>query len=289
MFLFRFKIITMLEGRYFVLAVICSLALCKEAAEVPLDMAPDAVDDMYVGCVKDALNKFVLSDLLREELNNSKDFQRAWHHSQTSACTKVIPGGVKEHTTALRTFVTSDDIFRMTLNSAVYAYGTNTTTYEDSFYFKSLHFLLMDSIRLLNPGTCKTLYAFSEPKFSVQKGSSVRFGKFYMAYSNLDILKERDIDGETILGITTCFFADLGDNICQHDDPVTLISPTEVFTVEDVKTVEEDNDVSYNMILIKHSQLKSTHNCYMFSRSFDDAPSLWLVLALLTSSFFITR
>lgn len=287
MFLSRFK---MLEGRYFVLAVICSLAFCiKVAAEVPLDMAPDAVDDMYKGCTKDALNKIVLSDLLKEELNNSEAFQRAWSHSQTSACTKVIPKGVKEHTMALRTFVSSPESFRTALNNAVYAYGTNTTTYEDNFYFKSLHFLLMDSIRLLNPGTCKTLYAFSEPKFSVQKGSSVRFGRFYVAYSNLDTLKERDIDGETVLGITTCFFAELGDNICQHDDPITLISPTEEFTVEDVKTVEEDSDVSYTMILIKHSQLKSTHNCYMFSRSFDDAPSLWLVLALLTSSFFITR
>lgn len=280
----------MLERRYCALAVICSLALClKVAAEMPLDMAPDAVDDMYEGCAKDALNKFVLSDLLTEELNNSEVFREAWHDSQTSACTKVIPGGVKEHTMALQTFVTNDDPFRTTLNNAVYAFGTNTTTYEDSFSFKSLHFLLMDSIRLLNPATCKTVYAFSDPKCSAQQGSSVRLGRFYSAYSNLDILKERDLDGEVILGITTCFFADLGDNICHDDDPITLLSPTEEFTVEDVKTVVEDDDVSYPMIILKHSQLKSMHNCYMFSRSSDDAPSHWLVLALLTSSFFIIR
>uniref|UniRef100_A0A8C6U316 NAD(P)(+)--arginine ADP-ribosyltransferase n=1 Tax=Neogobius melanostomus TaxID=47308 RepID=A0A8C6U316_9GOBI len=233
--------------------------------KMPLDMAPDAVDDMYEGCAKDALNKFVFSNLLKEELNNSEAFQRAWDQSQTPACTKIIPGGMKEHTTALRTYVTSDETFRKNLNNAVYTCGTNTTTYEDNFYFKSLHFLLMDSIQLLNPGACKTVYAFSDPIFTVQNGTRVRFGRFYMAYSDLDILKkERDMYGEVILGINTCFFAELEGNIC-HDDPIRLLSPTEEFTVEEVKTVEEDG-ASYNMIMLKHSQLKGMHNCYMFSR-----------------------
>uniref|UniRef100_A0A8C6U0R8 NAD(P)(+)--arginine ADP-ribosyltransferase n=1 Tax=Neogobius melanostomus TaxID=47308 RepID=A0A8C6U0R8_9GOBI len=181
-------------------------------------MAPDAVDDMYEGCAKDALN--------------NEAFQRAWDQSQTPACTKIIPGGMKEHTTALQTYVTSDETFRKNLNNAVYTCGTNTTTYEDNFYFKSLHFLLMDSIRLLNPGACKTVYAFSDPIFT----------------------KERDLYDEVILGINTCFFAELEGNIC-HDDPIRLLSPTEEFTVEEVKTVEEDG-ASYNMIMLKHSQLK---------------------------------
>lgn len=278
----------MLYRRHLVPAVICSLALCiNVAAEVPLDMAPDAVDDMYKGCTKDALNKFVLSDLLKEEINSSEAFLRAWRHSQISTCSKLIPGGVKEHTMALQTYVNSADTFRTTLNNAVYTYGTNTTTYYDNFHFKSLHFFLMDSIRLLNPGTCRTVHAFSDPKFSVQKGSTVRFGRFYLAFSNQDILKERDWEDEVILDITTCFSADLGDNIC-HDDPITLLSPTEEFTVEDVKTIEDEN-ASYKRILLKHSELKSMHNCYMFSRSSDDAPSHWLVLVLLTSSFFVSR
>lgn len=277
----------MQEGRYFALIIIYSLAFyIKVTAEEPLDMAPDAVDDMYEGCTKDALKRFVHSDLLKEELNNTEAFQRAWHRSQSPACPKVLLGGVKEHTTALRTYVTSPDTFKTALNNAVHSYGTNATTYEDNFNFKSLHFLLMDSIRLLNPGTCKTVYAFSDPKFSVQKGSTVRFGRFYLAHSNLDTLKETDIDGEVILAINTCFFADLGDNIC-HDEPVTLLSPTEEFVVENVETVKEVDDVSYLLILLKRIQLKSKHNCYIFSRSSNDVPSHWLALALLTSSFFI--
>lgn len=279
--------INMLGGKYFVLAVIYSLPFCiKVLAEVPLDMAPNAVDDMYKGCTKEALDKFVFSDLLKEELNNSRAFQNAWNKSQELECT-TPPVGQKEHTAALRTYVTSIDPFRRTLDEAVYSYGTNATIYKDHFYFKSLHFLLMDSMRLLHPGTCKMVYAFSEPRFTAQNGSRVRFGRFYLAYPNIDILKEQDIDNEVILSINTCYFADLGNNIC-YDDQVILLSPTEEFTVEDVRTVTED-DQSYQMIFLKHSQLKGKHNCYMFSRSSDSAPSHWLVTALLTSSFFILR
>lgn len=288
MFASIFKKLDVLEWRDYVLVLICCMAFCiKVTAEVAPDLAPDAVDDLYNGCAKDALHRFVDSDLLREELNHSRAFQRAWHRSQSPACPHVPSGGVKEHTAALRTYVTSTDTFRNALNNAVHSYGTNTTTYEDHFLFKSLHFLLMDSIRLLHPGTCKTVYAFSDPKFSVQKGSTVRFGRFSLAYSSLDTLKERDIDDEVILGINTCFFADLGENIC-HDEPVTLLSPTEKFMVENVRTVAEE-DVSYHMVLLKHTQLQAMHNCYMFSRSSVGALSPWPVLTLLTSSLFIIR
>lgn len=277
----------MMGGSSFFLAVIFSFHLCiKVAAEVPLDMAPDAVDDMYEGCTKEAQEKLVFN-VLKEELNHSSAFQSEWRSAQTPACTK-LPVGTKEHTTALRTYVTSNDHFRTTVNNAVFSYGTNATTYEEHFHFKALHFLLMDSMRLLHPGTCKIVYAFSEPKFSAQNGSRVRFGRFYLAYPSMEILKEVEIDGEIVLSINTCYFVNLGDNIC-HNDHIILLSPTEEFTVEDVKTVKEENDVSYQMISLKHSQLKSKRNCYMFSRSSDDVPSQWLVLVLLTSSFFILR
>ncbi|KAJ0033789.1 hypothetical protein NQD34_000896 [Periophthalmus magnuspinnatus] len=273
----------MKEGRYLGLAVICTLTLCiKAAAETPLDMAPDAVDDMYEGCAKDALDKLVLSDMLQEELNKSIDFSTLWN-SQSSRCPKLIPGGLKQHTTALRTIAMDDGNFITKLNMDVYAYGTNTTTY-DGFYFKSLHFLLMDSIRLLHtPLThCKTVYSFSSPISKAQKGSTVRLGRFWIGFSSLKEIEE-DIDDQDILNITTCFFADLGENIC-NDMPVTLLSPAEEFTVEDVRDIK--GDPSYHMIVLKHSQLKSMHNCYIFSSSPDIAPH-WLLLALLTPSFFI--
>ncbi|XP_072320034.1 ecto-ADP-ribosyltransferase 4 [Eucyclogobius newberryi] len=279
----------MQEGRKLVLAVICSLVLCIEvAAEIPSDMAPDAVDDMYEGCTKNALKKFVLSDLLQEELNDSVVFQKAWDLALSSACPKVIQGGLKQHSTALRTMASDEGTFREQLNNAVYTLGTNITTYENHFHFKSFHFLLMDSIRLLNPvpPTCPTVYSFSDLKFNVPKGSTVRLGQFWIGYPSLEILKKaRDIDDEHILSITTCFFANLGDNIC-NEEPMFLLSPAEEFTVEDFRHVKEEDDLSYHMTVLKHSRLKSTHNCYSFSRS-PGISSHWIFLALLIPSFYI--
>uniref|UniRef100_A0AAV2LLJ4 NAD(P)(+)--arginine ADP-ribosyltransferase n=1 Tax=Knipowitschia caucasica TaxID=637954 RepID=A0AAV2LLJ4_KNICA len=187
----KLRDINMQEVQYLILAVVCSLSL---GSKIPLDMALDAVDDMYDGCSKDALNKFVLSDLLQEEMNQSIIFQKAWHQSQ-SACPKLIPGGLKQHTTALLTIASDDDSFRKTLNNAVFTDGANSTIYEEHFNYKSIHFLLMDSLRLLHTA--------------------------------------------------------------------------EEFRVEDVRTVKEDEDLSYHLIVLKHSKLKSEHNCYVFSRSPD--------------------
>ncbi|CAL9699717.1 unnamed protein product [Knipowitschia caucasica] len=256
----------MQEVQYLILAVVCSLSL---GSKIPLDMALDAVDDMYDGCSKDALNKFVLSDLLQEEMNQSIIFQKAWHQSQ-SACPKLIPGGLKQHTTALLTIASDDDSFRKTLNNAVFTDGANSTIYEEHFNYKSIHFLLMDSLRLLHTGqnVCTTVYAFSDFDFSAVKGSTVRLGRFTIGYPSLQILKKRDIDDEVILSITSCFFANLGENIC-IEEPSILLSPAEEFRVEDVRTVKEDEDLSYHLIVLKHSKLKSEHNCYVFSRSPD--------------------
>ncbi|XP_020786260.1 GPI-linked NAD(P)(+)--arginine ADP-ribosyltransferase 1 [Boleophthalmus pectinirostris] len=275
----------MKDGKYVVLAALCTLTLCiKVAAQIPLDMAPDAVDDMYEGCAKDALNKFVLSDFLQVELNNSKSFREAWLQAESSDCTKLIPGGLKQHTTALRTII-EDDHYLLSLNYEVYEYGTNVTTYED-FNYKSLHFLLMDSIKHLDSGlaNCKTVYSFSDLDFIAQNGSTVRLGRFWIGYPSLErILKERDLNNEVILSITTCFSADLGENIC-NEESVTLISPAEEFTVEDVRVVKDPD--TFTSIVLKHSQMKSMHNCYIFSRCADSSPH-WLFLVLLTPSFFI--
>lgn len=264
------------------LSVFCFTAFCNiviAEKKVLLDMAPDAVDDLYMGCTKEALDKFVHSGLFREELNSSEAFQ-----TTTTQCSKVIPGGLKEHTVALLAFLNGGANFRETLNSAVYSSAANISTYINSFHFKSFHFLLMDSIKLLNK-SCETVYAFSDTKFKAHTGSNVRFGRFYSGYS-FDTIAEEDLDDGVILNITTCFSAHLGDNICSKEETI-LLSPAEVFAVEDVRTMTKESDESYTMIVLKHSTVNSMHNCQIFSRSPADTASHWLVLALL-ASFYIT-
>ncbi|XP_044045091.1 ecto-ADP-ribosyltransferase 5 isoform X2 [Siniperca chuatsi] len=134
-----------------------------------LDMAPNAVDDMYSGCRKEAMEKFIHSGLLQQEQNGNKGFQKAW--SENTQCSKLIPGKIKEHTTALLAYANGDEDFQRTFGNAVEKLGVNVSIYEDHFHFKSLHFLLMDSMMLMNPKKCKTMYALSGKKYTAKKGS----------------------------------------------------------------------------------------------------------------------
>lgn len=232
-------------------------------------MAPDAVDVTYTGCREQAMEEFINSGLLEQELNHTEEFKEEW--SASTKCGKLIPGGVKEHTTALRAFVNefvNEQIgsnYLRIFDYAVATTGANISTYTDDFHFKPLYFLLMDAITLLNPKMCKTLFYISE-EFTAKKGSEVRFGKFIIGYPNyIKYLKDTDMDGLVLFNITSCFYANLGDNICRWDN-LTLLSSTEVFTVEEVKTITDDNDSTYTNVVLNHSRLVNKPGCKSFSR-----------------------
>ncbi|XP_033181564.1 ecto-ADP-ribosyltransferase 3-like isoform X3 [Mastacembelus armatus] len=154
----------MWDMKKLLLAAITSIALYCTKATAKLDMAPNAVDDMYKGCHKEVM-KIVHSDLLGQELNNSMHFQKAWNAN--TKCPMLIPGGTKEHTTAIMAYVNGDAEFTQTFDREVKTMGVNVSTYE-RFKFKSLHFLLMDSLRLLKPKDYMGLISPAEV-FTVEK------------------------------------------------------------------------------------------------------------------------
>ncbi|XP_075947401.1 ecto-ADP-ribosyltransferase 4 [Anarhichas minor] len=248
------------------------------AGSAQLDMAPNAVDYMYDGCREEAMEKFIHSGLLRQELNNSKEFQEAW---DADTCSKLIPGGTKEHTAALLAYADWNEEGN-TFDNAVETLGGNVNIYEKQFHFKALHFLLMDSMLLLSTKNCTTLYAVQEKEYTAQKGSKVRFGRFAKVYSSVRKLMV-DLDQKVLFNITSCFFANLGD-ICSQDQ-MTLISPAEVFTVEAVNKKSEDGN-KFTEIVLKNSELSSSHNCYSLSGSPADVSTQWLVLMLVALSLF---
>uniref|UniRef100_A0A669EXN4 NAD(P)(+)--arginine ADP-ribosyltransferase n=1 Tax=Oreochromis niloticus TaxID=8128 RepID=A0A669EXN4_ORENI len=216
----------------------------------------NVVDDLYYGCREEAMKKFIESDVLKQELNNSEGFQKAWNKS--IECSKQIPRGRKEHTAALSVYLNRNKLFMQTLNKAIETMGGNVSIYENHFPFKSLHFLLMDSMRLLKPQECKNFYVFQDGQTQPQKGSTVRFTSFTLAYSDYEELKSfEDVTEKTILYLTSCFFVNLKDYVCGQDKDEILLSPAEVFTVEQVERKK---------IVLKQSGLKSSHNCYIFSR-----------------------
>uniref|UniRef100_A0A3Q3IEC8 NAD(P)(+)--arginine ADP-ribosyltransferase n=1 Tax=Monopterus albus TaxID=43700 RepID=A0A3Q3IEC8_MONAL len=246
-------------------AVWFNIKLCgsRHGAKL-LDMAPNAVDDMYTGCHKEAMKNFIHSGLLERELNNSKGFQKAW--KANPKCSKPIPGGIKEHSAALLAYANADEEFTQTLNNAVETMGVNVSTYENHFHFKSLHFLLMDAFRLMKPKNCKTVYFVTEKEYKAEINSSVRFGRFSTGYFNDSSAKAMtDLDDLFVFNITSCFFVNLENTTCSMHKDMALLSPAEMFIVEKAHRVKVgDTDTEYNEIVLRHSGVNietSVDNC----------------------------
>eukprot|EP00066_Takifugu_rubripes_P028712 XP_011617978.1 PREDICTED: GPI-linked NAD(P)(+)--arginine ADP-ribosyltransferase 1-like [Takifugu rubripes] len=261
-------------------AVIFTAFCCKVTVQKSehLDMAENAVDDLYRGCSTQAFDMFINGGLLEEELNHSEEFSNAWKTKGTSL--KPIPGTSKEHLMALRAYCNDED-FVTTFNQAVKTLGADAEKYKDQFHFKSFHFLLTDSMRQLKSKDCKTVYALAEDEIIAKNGSSVRFGRFLKASSNFSYVEKlTDLSGDFIFNITSCFFANMGPNICSDKD-IVLLSPAEKFTVEnDGKVLQKKEESEYHMITLKHANLDNFHNCYIFSRCTADSAACWLVLVL---------
>ncbi|CAG5928538.1 unnamed protein product [Menidia menidia] len=277
----------MFNSRKLPLSAIIFIAVCSNTyretvGQIALveETESDVIDDIYEGCGEEAMKKFIHSDLLEQELKRSEGLQKAW--KANTNCPSQTSKVDKNLIYALSVFHFGDVMFLQNLNNAVGTMGVNITTYERDFHYKSLHFLLMDSMKQLKTKECKPVYFISENE-SPKVGSKVRFSGFAKVHLSREDLP--DLDGETLLSITSCSFVNLDDYIC-HKYSGGLISPAEVFTVEEIKQ-KSDETGYYTNIVLKHSALNGTHNCFMFPRSAapvsTQAPFLLLaVLSLFT-------
>ncbi|XP_031608186.2 ecto-ADP-ribosyltransferase 4-like isoform X2 [Oreochromis aureus] len=269
-----------------IFTLVCYKVTAQDTRLLDVQKTTDVVDDQYDGCRDEAMKKFIESDVLKQELSNSEGFQKAW--TKSIECSKQIPGGRKEHTAALSVYPQGDKSFIQILNNAIETMGGNVNIYENNFHFKSLHFLLMDSMRLLKPKECKNFYVFQDGQNQPQKGSTVRFTSFTLAHSDYEELQSfEDVTESTILHLTSCFFVNLKDYMCGKEQDEVLLSPAEVFTVERVETKTTSDGDEYLEIVLNHSGLNSSHNCYISSRSPPAVVStLWLVSVFAASSLF---
>ncbi|KAK1792740.1 hypothetical protein P4O66_012658 [Electrophorus voltai] len=234
-----------------------------------LDMSPDAVDDTYSECRDKMMQTVIKPDgLLQEEIKANKDFAEMWR-SHGGTCEKQIYGGTPYHLTALQAYGNSKPKFRKVFNQMVQTKGKNITIYEKEFPFKSLHFLLTDVIRLLNNETvCSRVYFGTVKTYRGNTGSKVRFGKFLQARiqesSETEVV---ELEGEgTLFNITSCSAVNIENYTCTSEEIEHLISPTEVFVVQSIKEVKNE-DASYKIITLTHSRFLSNHDCYVFPSS----------------------
>ncbi|XP_038855951.1 T-cell ecto-ADP-ribosyltransferase 1-like [Salvelinus namaycush] len=249
----------------FILILVAALSHRVTQAKV-MDMVPNAVDDQYTHCREQMLKKVVEGGLLEEELKGSIEYSSAW---QAKQCTKLIPGGVKQHTDALVAYGHGGNVFRKIFNQAVETQGGNVTVYNGNFRFKSLHFLLMDAMRLLKTENCQTVFRGPSKEYEAQIGSEVRFGRFTTTKAKRSDAEEAASDSGILFNIISCTVVNIDEYTCFSDSIDQLISPAEVFRVAEVNNVR-NKDHEYREIVLTSSRthsIDSIHDCYLFPRS----------------------
>ncbi|XP_052012847.1 T-cell ecto-ADP-ribosyltransferase 2-like isoform X14 [Apodemus sylvaticus] len=138
-----------------------------------LDMAPNAFDDQYSGCVQIMERK--APNLLQEDFNMNEEFKHEWKKAEKKwkqIKNKTYPKGFNDfHGTALVAY--TGDIYS-SFNKAT----RNFKKDPDNFYFRAFHYYLTRALQLLSNQGCRLVYRGTDIKFDYAGKGSVRFGQF---------------------------------------------------------------------------------------------------------------
>lgn len=209
--------------------------LQKRLITIPLSESSASVDDMYYGCSHKMLIK-----VKRHYLPRST--REGLHTTYTKLCAiKAMKNKDMydplswNHFRALCAYTAGsyDD-----LNRAV---RTGKATYNTSFEFHALHFLLSDAIRLLklNQRNCYVTYRRSKLLFTGEAGQTMRFGSFASSSLNNNL---RQFGQRTCFEINTCFGAYLKSySEFDSDEDEVLIPPYEMFRIVSVDRSREND------------------------------------------------
>ncbi|XP_038839411.1 erythroblast NAD(P)(+)--arginine ADP-ribosyltransferase-like [Salvelinus namaycush] len=207
---------------------------------IPLDMVPNSVDDMYNGCTEQ-MNNTVQNKFLSIETKTVGIFKRAWKKAEE--CVKNVKERFKkdnsevnlkdklsgEHIQAICVYTEVSNYIYREFNQAV---RTNRTDYGSSFQFHSLHFLLIDALRLLkeNQHGCHTTYRRTSMVFAGEVNQIIRFGFF--ASSSLDKEITKKFGDDSCFEIKTCAGAYLKSYpVLGEQEKEVLIPPFEMFKI----------------------------------------------------------
>ncbi|XP_016357374.1 T-cell ecto-ADP-ribosyltransferase 2 [Sinocyclocheilus anshuiensis] len=228
---------------------------------IHMGLFPEAADYSFYNCRKEMLQMVTKSGgLLQTELNNNADFKTMWRNATSK---KAIPGSTPEHMAALQSYVEATPEFHEKFKKLVQNNGRGSSTSQDEFPFKSLFFLLTDAMQLEGQKKCRTVYSGTEKEYSTKIGEKVRFASFFPAklqYTSATEDASVDENPGTVFNITSCSVISLEDYGCSSEEMDALISPTDVFTVEDITTVMNIND-EFKKITLVHSHFYSSYNC----------------------------
>ncbi|KAK7168290.1 hypothetical protein R3I94_002367 [Phoxinus phoxinus] len=228
----------------------------------PLDMAPDSVDDQYMGCRGKMANR-VETKILKEELERKNIFKTAWDKGKDLV--KTPKKGLKKNH-AIAIYVYSDALVFNSFNPDT---RRNKNQYEHNKYtWYSLHFLLADAIKILKKTQIRCYYTYRGTKVEFYKyvlNKEVRFGSF--ASSSLDRKVARGFGNVSCFEIYTCEGADVTEYSKLSREKEVLIPPYEKFKVTDVKTIGEQKNLWCETVYkLESTGTRSDLNCALFKK-----------------------
>ncbi|KAI1887919.1 hypothetical protein AGOR_G00195440 [Albula goreensis] len=231
---------------------------------LPLDMAPDSVDDSYKGCTMKML-KYVLKKLLRQELSQDAHFSQTWKAAKQAWMTNKQPLHAhmrEEHAVALFTYTLGGaNPFYAKFNQATITGGKGYG--KGKFQYKSLHFLLANALRLIKDSDgsgCLTVYRRSLRKFKkAHVGAKVRFGSFASSSQRMDLT---NFGSETCFVVKTCLGAKIRKYSAFVGEEEVLIPPYEKFKITQKNHLMHPAGLQCNLIYTLQSRgMHSRHTC----------------------------
>lgn len=169
-----------------------------------LDLAKNAFDDQYEGCIEQMEIKAPL--LLKEELKMNKEFKKQWENAEklwkkkknTQEIKEIIPKSFHDfYGIALVTYTGS---IGKDFNKAVREFRHNPR----NFHFKAFHYYLTRALQLLSTGKCYTVYRRCHTKFQYSGSGNVRFGQFTSTSLKEEVTRQFGGSSGTLFTIKTC-------------------------------------------------------------------------------------
>lgn len=220
-----------------------------------LDMAPNAFDDQYEGCVNKMEEKAPL--LLKEDFNMNAKLKLEWEEAEklwnNIKHSRSYPKGFSDlHGTALVAYTGS---IAVDFNRAVREFKEN----PGQFHYKAFHYYLTRALQLLSNQDCHSVYRGSKTRFHYTGNGSVRFGQFTSSSLSKAVALSPAFfsDHGTLFIIKTCLGVNIKEFSSFNLEEEVLIPGYEVY--QEVRT---QNATRYNEIsLDSPKRKKSNYNC----------------------------
>ncbi|XP_052616149.1 T-cell ecto-ADP-ribosyltransferase 2-like [Peromyscus californicus insignis] len=221
-----------------------------------LDMAPNAFDDQYEGCVEDMERK--APQLLQEDFNMNGDLKLEWEKAEQRwkeiKNTTSTPEGFQDfHGMALVAYTGN---IHEGFNRAVREFKKNPL----NFHYKAFHYYLTRALQLLSNQTCYSVYRGTKNKFHYRGDGSVRFGQFASSTSAWKIAVSTFLSEHgTLFNIKTCLGVDIKAFSFFPQEEEVLIPVYEVYHKVTVTQNAKGSDIIF---LGSPKRKKSNFNCY---------------------------